>query len=247
MRSKLSIPKPSIWQNIFIFANMILCIDTAIDRCGVGLCDEGRMIDVMENETALRASEILHTQIGQLTSRNKIGMSDLKAIAVNGGPGSYTGLRIGASAAKGLCYALDIPLIHIDGLHVMKEGVTSRLGMDKYKYYIPMIDARRDEVFTTVLTDTNETMLIPQAIILDADSFKEFTNEPTLIFGNGAKKASELMDSSAHATYVNFNIFVSDFSKLVWDKWNSQIFENAVTYVPNYLKKFHFTGKKNTL
>jgi len=223
---------------------MILCIDTAIDRCGVGLCQDGLMVDTIENETAFKASEILHKQIGQLLDRNQLQLKDLQAIAVNGGPGSYTGLRIGASAAKGFCYALNIPLIHIDGLQLMKAGIIERKGLRDFDYYIPMIDARRDEVFTTIINKADEILLVPQALILTNDSFQQYKDHSVLFFGNGAEKASGILDRGVHYAYIDFFTFVADFQFLAWEKWQNREFENNVTYVPNYLKKFHFIGKK---
>lgn len=228
-----------------IFASVILCIDTAIDRCTVALCRNGELEASATDDSALRASEMLHLMIDQLLKSNNLVINDLKAVAVNGGPGSYTGLRIGATAAKGICYALNIPLIHLDGLRLLKEGIVDRRGMRDFDYYVPMVDARRKEVFTAVIQADDHLEMLPQPVILEPDSFSRLAGSKTIFFGNGAKKASEILNPEPGFTFIDHNTVPEDFAAMVQLKWEQNIFEDYVTYVPNYLKKFFLIASRN--
>jgi tRNA threonylcarbamoyladenosine biosynthesis protein TsaB len=225
---------------------MILCIDTALEHCGVGLLRDGRMVHAIDSDTYMRASEVLHQMIADVLEQSGVSLADIKAVAVNGGPGSYTGLRIGASSAKGFCYALDIPLIHAGALELMTEGAIHRAGYGDYELYIPMIDARRNEVFTAVYNKNRDVLLRPQPLILDETSFRDIPPGRALFFGNGAAKARELIRTGMDAEFVDFQCRTVDFSRLVWDKWKHSKFEDAVHYTPSYLKKFHFVSPKQT-
>ena len=223
---------------------MILCIDTAIDNCSVGLCQAGTIVDSMDDPIALKASEVLHIKIDELTERNSVQYNELTAVAVNGGPGSYTGLRIGASSAKGFCYALNIPLIHVDGLQLIKNAFIARYAKKEYDLYAAMVDARRDEVFMMIVDKNNNIILEPQAIILQKSTLEEYTKYTMAIVGNGAQKAEQILDSTVQFDYFDCRTQISDFNDLVSDKWKHKDFEDYITYAPHYLKKFHFTGKK---
>ena len=228
---------------------MIMCIDTAVDSCSVSLSWEGQSIDSISNPEARKASEILHLLIEDLLSRNKHTLKDIKAIAINGGPGSYTGLRIAAASAKGLCYALEIPLIHLDGLQLMTSALIKRKHQVEFDYFIPMIDARRNEVFTAVFDFQLNYVLSGQPMIIEINSFERFKNNRVILFGNGAEKSSHIMNQNEVSnnkgfTYItDFKLDVNDFNYLVWLKWKDKIFENIYTYKPNYLKKFYSTAK----
>lgn len=222
---------------------MILCIDTAVTSCNLGLISDGELVDALDGDQAMRASEILHTNLVQLLSRNNIGKGDLTAIAINGGPGSYTGLRIGASAAKGFCYALDIPLIHIDGLRLLFQAALRTKGAEAADYFIPMIDARRDEVFTGVYDRNGQALLNPQPLILQPDSFSAWDSGSCYCFGNGAEKARKILGLKK-AEFSDLNTQSLDFTWLAWEKWTNKDFENTVTYTPQYLKPVHVTKPK---
>jgi tRNA threonylcarbamoyladenosine biosynthesis protein TsaB len=219
---------------------MILCIDTAISKCSVSLSWEEKTIAKLEYNDAFKASEVLHGLIQQLLTDNEFTMQHLKAVAVNGGPGSYTGLRIGATTAKGLCYALDIPLIHINGLKLLTKGLIEREQQTEFSYYIPMIDARRMEVFTCIYNSNLENIKPPMSVILSENFGKELGSEKVAVFGNGSQKAETLI------TYTNFTFFntyesnIDDFNSLCWQKFKANEFENTATYSPEYLKDFYF-------
>ncbi len=219
---------------------MILCIDTALDKCSVALCWEDDCIDIVVNEDAFKASEVLHNLIQKILHKNNLELKDLKAVAVNGGPGSYTGLRIGATSAKGLCYALNIPLIHIDGLRLMTQAVLEQLD-NQFDYYVPMIDARRMEVFTCIFDKHMNLLLNSQPVILTENFLDNYVDGKIAVFGNCTQKASSIL-SSESITFLNDIYFnASCFKTLVWDKWLKADFQNNNTYAPNYLKKFYST------
>ena len=218
---------------------MILCIDTALSSCSVSLSWEGKTIAKLEHSDAYKASEVLHTLIEQLLDSKSVGLQALKAIAINGGPGSYTGLRIGASTAKGFCYSLNIPLIHLDGLKILSNGVINRYNKTNYDNYIPMIDARRMEVFTCIFNQSLETILPPKPVILTEEFGKELKNKKTIIFGNGAEKASSILQLQDATFFTEFKTDICDFNTLCWDKYCNEMFENYATYSPNYLKEFY--------
>lgn len=223
---------------------MILCIDTATTNCSLGLCWDGDVLDSIDSDQAMQASEILHTMTRDLLTRNNISLAQLRAVAINGGPGSYTGLRIGAAAAKGFCYGLNIPLIHIRGLELMTEGIIHREGRTGFDYYIPMVDARRNEVFTAVYREDLTPVTEPGALILEPGSFDRFSDGKSIFFGSGAPKAAHLLTLRQQQTFTYFTNFAYDFKRLVWLKWSQEQFEDIINYTPDYLKKFHFTGAK---
>lgn len=221
---------------------MILCIDTALSLCSVSLSWEGKTISKIEHENAFKASEVLHSLIQQLLAENETTLQDLKAIAVNGGPGSYTGLRIGATTAKGLCYALNIPLIHLDGLQILTNGIINRYNQKDFTYYIPMIDARRMEVFTGIFNRSLETISPSKPVILTTNYGTELKKEKIIIFGNGSEKAESIIQLPNVTFFNDFQTDISDFDSLCWEKYCNKVFENTATYSPNYLKEFYTTA-----
>lgn len=220
---------------------MILCIDTALEKCSIALCWNGDCIDVLTNEDTYKASEVLHLLIEKLLAKNNLTLKDIKAIAVNGGPGSYTGLRIGATTAKGLCYALNIPLINVNGLRLMTEEILERYNIT-FDYYIPMIDARRMEVFTCVFDQNMKPVMLPQPLILTTDLFNEYNDGSVIFYGNGANKAKEILNKKERTFVSDIESSAKYFKNLVWKKWLNKDFENSNTYAPNYLKKFYSTS-----
>jgi tRNA threonylcarbamoyladenosine biosynthesis protein TsaB len=223
---------------------MILCIDTAIAQTSVGLCDAKGLIDSIEGHSAMRASEVLHTHTAELLKRNNLSPSDLLAVAVNGGPGSYTGLRIGASTAKGFCYALNIPLIHIDGLELLANIAKGHTEWASNDYFVPMIDARRDEVFTATFDQNLNRVSDSGPLILQPESYRELSTSNTIFIGNGALKAKEILNNFSGFMFRSLESNMIDFSRLVKQHWEQRNFQNTITYVPKYLKKVHFVKQK---
>ena len=169
---------------------LILNIETATKNCSVSISKEGKTIALKElNDGNYSHAEKLHKLIEQVVLEAKIELSHLKAIAVSKGPGSYTGLRIGVSAAKGLCFALDIPMISVNTLQSLALSVSIDRG-----YKIPLLDARRMEIYSQVFNDKNEKIRDVHAEIIDSDSFSEFLNaDKVYFFGDGAEKCKEII------------------------------------------------------
>ncbi|MDE6331922.1 MAG: tRNA (adenosine(37)-N6)-threonylcarbamoyltransferase complex dimerization subunit type 1 TsaB, partial [Muribaculaceae bacterium] len=174
----------------------------------------------------------------------------LDAVAVSIGPGSYTGLRIGLSEAKGLAYALDVPLIGISTLKLMATRVMfSTLDIDPESIFVPMIDARRMEVFTAAFDFALDTLLEPQPLILDENSYATLleTGRPVLFFGDGSDKARSLI-TAPNATFVpDVAPLAVDMLPLADLAWNRREFLDLAYSVPAYLKSFQATRPKNPL
>ncbi len=221
----------------------ILCIETTSTNCSVALAGENgnfsnsfnisSCIDLIEDQSdGYSHGERLHVFIEQLLDRNGIKPKDLSAVAVSAGPGSYTGLRIGVSAAKGLCYALDIPLIAIDTLTALSYQNNS--GMDKC---IAFLDARRMEVYARVF-DNNQPQTEVEAVVLDENSFSHHLEKPTLIIGTGVSKFEEIL-YNANAVFRTSRPTALTMCDLALDKFRNQDFENDIAYFePFYLKEF---------
>jgi tRNA threonylcarbamoyladenosine biosynthesis protein TsaB len=225
---------------------MILQIETATASCSVALANDGVVLAVKQiNERNIHA-EVITLFIDELIKSAKIQYDDLDAIAVSCGPGSYTGLRIGISTAKGLCFAINKPLIAVETLEAMAYGVAS---MDKNisqdTLLCPMIDARRMEVFTAVFNYQGEKIKQTAAEIVTADSFGELLeNNKILFFGDGAEKCKAVLGASQNAQFLpGFINSASHLTQKALEKFRQSEFESVVFFEPYYLKDF-IAGKK---
>ena len=219
----------------------ILNIETSTKACSVALHKNGELIVCREDVTTnFSHSEKLLKFISKLFSDARLSLSDLDAIAVSMGPGSYTGLRIGVSTAKGLCYGLDIPLISISTLKAMSFGMALEIKAD---LYCPMIDARRMEVYSAFFDINNTEVRKIQADIIDENSYKKELEKKVVFFGDGSEKLIEkIKDKNA--------IFVSDIHPsakniglLSYQKFTKSLFEDLAYFEPFYLKDF-VAGRK---
>lgn len=217
----------------------ILNIETATKNCSVSLANEGKTLLYREiAELGYSHAEKLHVFIGTLIQEAGISFQDLKAIAVSKGPGSYTGLRIGVSAAKGFCYALGIPLIALDTLAILAQQVQVNSGL-----IIPMIDARRMEVYSAVFDANHAKIVEVQAEILTTESYAK-ANKPIYIVGDCQDKCQTVLTQS-HINFIADVQFPSaqDMSSLSYSKFLSQQFEDVAYFEPFYLKDFLLTKK----
>jgi len=213
----------------------ILNIETATKNCSVSLSKGGEIVAFKElNEEGFSHAEKLHGFISDVLAEANITFSDLNAVAVSKGPGSYTGLRIGVSAAKGLCFALDIPLISVNTLTSLAQSISISEG-----YKIPMLDARRMEVYSAVFDNNNQLKEDVSATIISEDSFKEFLeNHEVHFFGDGADKCKEIL-AHKNAKFID-NKFPSakNMVTLSYLKYKKSDFENVAYFEPFYLKDF---------
>ena len=217
--------------------SFILNIETATKNCSVAIAKNGETILCKEiAEEGYSHAEKLHVFIEEVIAEAKINVHDLVAVAVSQGPGSYTGLRIGVSAAKGLCYALGIPLIAVDTLQTLASQVNFKDGL-----IVPMLDARRMEVYSSILNSKLKIIREVQAQIITEDSFNEY-KEIIYFVGDCADKCKPVL------TKENF-IFLEeikypsakDMSKISYDKYQTKDIVDMAYFEPYYLKDFMIT------
>ena len=225
---------------------LILVIETATKNCSLALCENGITIKSIDyNDGDFSHAEKLHVFIEELLSKSDREFKDLNAVAVSKGPGSYTGLRIGVSACKGLCYGLNIPLIAIETLEVLARTYLEEHEIAEQDLLIPMIDARRMEVYTAIFDKTLNKIKETEAHILQNNSFDEFINKSSCHFiGDGAEK-SELLFKRDNTKFTP-NIYPSAkvMAQIVEQAFIAQKFEDTAYFEPYYLKDF-VDGKKN--
>jgi tRNA threonylcarbamoyladenosine biosynthesis protein TsaB len=218
----------------------ILNIETATKNCSVAVAKDGKTILCKEiAEEGYSHAERLHVFIEAIIKEAGIALQDLSAIAVSQGPGSYTGLRIGVSAAKGLCYALDIPLIAVDTLQALASQVTISSGL-----IIPMIDARRMEVYSAIFSPTLEKKREVLAQIIDDNSFED--KQETLYFiGDCAEKCKSVLTKENHV-FLEEIVYPSakEMSALSFEKFKISDTVDVAYFEPYYLKDFMITAPK---
>ena len=220
--------------------NYILNIETATKNCSVALAKEGQTILCKEiAEEGYSHAEQLHVFIETTLQEAGIRFQDLDAVAVSQGPGSYTGLRIGVSAAKGLCYTLNIPLIAIDTLQVLASQAKVTDGL-----IIPMIDARRMEVYSAIFNSKLEKQRQIQAEVITENSF-ETISEKVYFVGDCADKCQPVLVKSNFIFLKEVKYpSAKDMSAMSFSKFNNSEFEDVAYFEPYYLKDFMITTSK---
>ena len=215
---------------------LILNIETATKNCSVSLARDGKVLALKEmNEGKYSHSEKLHSFILEVLDEGKSRMEDLEAIAVSKGPGSYTGLRIGVSSAKGICYALEKPLISVPTLKCLAMQVNA----GEKGYIVPMLDARRMEVYTAVFNHAWEQLTETSASILEENSFSSYLDQNRVYFlGDGAEKCKALI-RHPNAVYMD-GLYPSanEMALLSEEKHGAGQFEDLAYFEPFYLKDF---------
>jgi tRNA threonylcarbamoyladenosine biosynthesis protein TsaB len=223
----------------------ILHIETTTTQCSVGLSKDGKIIALSEhNSEQYSHSEKLHVFIQECLQQASLSPSDLDAVAVSKGPGSYTGLRIGVSTAKGICFALDIPLISVSTLLSLSCQATVRSGV-----IIPLLDARRDEVYAAVYDQNHQEIRDIQAEIITNNSFLNYLNKDSVyIMGPGAEKCKLLIDAHPNLNFESTTSLPSaqQMVKIAHGKFERKEFENVAYFEPFYLKDFIGTPSKKT-
>lgn len=212
----------------------ILNIETSTTNCSVSLFNDLELIDCIEENTQdYSHSKSLHVFIDSVLKKSKIKPKDLSAISVSKGPGSYTGLRIGVASAKGLCFALDIPLISIETLEILSQNISNK-GI-----VIPCLDARRMEVYSAVFNNKNDRIRDTMAEILTENSFKDYLSTDEVYFiGNANKKIKEII-THKNACFID-NVLPSSrqMGVLSFKKFNENQHEDLNNFEPFYLKDF---------
>lgn len=215
--------------------SLILHIDTAVQIASVCLSEGERVITTLVNPSEKDSASWLHLAIQDVLQQNKFQPKDLQAVAVSAGPGSYTGLRVGMATAKGLCYALSVPLISINTLQMMAASIKA----PSTDLLCPMIDARRMEVFTGLFTTELEPVLPSTNMILNETSFEEQLKLSTIsFFGNGSIKAEQVIKHS-NALFVTSRATAENMVLIARKHFEAGQFSDLAYSEPGYGKDFH--------
>lgn len=222
----------------------ILCIETATTLCSIGIANAGKLVALKEVNEGYSHAERIEGLIDDALTQAGMTLSDLDAIAVGKGPGSYTGLRIGVSLAKGLCLGLNIPLIAVNTLATMARHpkVMSFSGVR-----IPMLDARRMEVYTAGFNSAHEEVFPTQAIVVDGNSFDFLPDTPVVFMGPGMDKCKEALSHISRAVFLD-DIWPSaeGMVGMATEKAQEKAWEDVAYFEPFYLKDF-VAGKPKKL
>lgn len=222
--------------------SLILSIETATKNCSVSLSEGGNVIALQEiAEANFSHAEKLHVFIEALLREKGKTFQDLKAVAISQGPGSYTGLRIGVSSVKGLCYALDLPMIALDTLEVLARQIKIESGI-----IIPMIDARRMEVFTAVYDASYQLLEPVKALVVESDSFVSKEKDTIHFLGDGASKCKDVIKGKS-LVFHDENVFPSarEMAVMAFAKYEKSDFVDVAYFEPFYLKDFVLLTKKS--
>ncbi|MDF4202030.1 tRNA (adenosine(37)-N6)-threonylcarbamoyltransferase complex dimerization subunit type 1 TsaB [Maribacter sp. SA7] len=221
---------------------VIINLETSSTNCSVCVAKEGEILAIKElNSANYSHAEKLHIFIEEVMKEASLKMEDLEAVAVSKGPGSYTGLRIGVSAAKGLCYALGIPLISISTL----KSMASQVKINNDEVLIPVLDARRMEVYSSVFDAELNEIRETKAEVIDENSFKEYINSKHIHFlGSGAEKIKELFPLESITYHCDVVPSAKEMASISSDKFNASNFEDVAYFEPYYLKDFVLQTKK---
>ncbi|MFW5757988.1 MAG: tRNA (adenosine(37)-N6)-threonylcarbamoyltransferase complex dimerization subunit type 1 TsaB [Bacteroidota bacterium] len=218
---------------------LILLLETATKVCSVGLSQNGKMIALRENKTPdYSHSSLLTVFAEEVIKEASLAFNQLDAVAVSMGPGSYTGLRIGVSAAKGFCFALNIPLIAVNSLESLAYVATTKTK-EKYDLLVPMLDARRMEVYTAVFDQNLHYCEPTNAMIIDKNSYLDkLAKNKILFFGDGAAKCREVINHPHAKFNETIHSSATGLLKPSLLKFKNRDFENTAYFEPFYLKDF---------
>lgn len=222
----------------------LLHIESTSTVCSVAISKDTELIAIKEINNGYTHAENLHVFIEQLLFETSLQAKDLNAISVSSGPGSYTGLRIGFSAAKGLAYALQIPLITIETLKALSSEVINSDNINAI--YCPLLDARRMEVYCAIYDNLLNEILPVQPLVLNEESIQLFNQEKDIyFFGDGMSKAKFLLQTLPHVHFIDdITASASSMIELAFQKYMTQDFADMAYVEPNYLKEFFFTTAK---
>jgi tRNA threonylcarbamoyladenosine biosynthesis protein TsaB len=231
---------------------MILCLETATSVCSVALCEKKGIISVKESVENKSHSSQLTLFIEELLNKQGIRTGDLDAIAVSKGPGSYTGLRIGVSVAKGIAYASSIPLIGIKTMLSMFYGIKNRVN-EKYPgddnlLFCPMLDAKRMEVYFSLFDSTGRIVKDISASVINKESFSNIPESVRIhFFGNGAGKCRDVISHGNSVFSDDFEVSASHMHIPVYEAFDTGNFEDVAYFEPYYLKDFIATVPKKNI
>ena len=222
---------------------LFLLIETSSPVCSVAIADENDVIAIEENDSGLR-----HAALAPVFVEKILKSYNPDAVVISAGPGSYTGLRIGTSLAKGICYGKNIPLIAASTLRAMADGLHKKQTLTLNTLLIPMLDARRMEIYTAVYDSSGNEVMPVQPMVLDENSFNSITDKQLICFGSGSEKAKPLFSGNKHFQFVdNFHLSAKYLLPQAIEKYNRNQFEDLGYFEPLYLKDFKITASKKKL
>ncbi len=217
--------------------SLILHIETAVEGASICLAHNQQLIAFKQNKDIKDSAAWLHHAIQTLLQENALTLPQLHAIAVSAGPGSYTGLRVGLATAKGLCYALELPLITLGTLEIMAAAARDASS----DLLCPMIDARRMEVFTAIYNKAGEAIIPPHNLVLDTNSFADILEKHTItFFGNGSAKWKPLIENTK-AYFADVEFTAKDMIALAAVTYQQKAFTDLAYSEPLYVKEFFTT------
>ena len=225
--------------------HLILCIESSTDICSVALFSGNQLIALAENKEGNKHSEIITILVNQCLEQAGQQITNLDAVAVSLGPGSYTSLRVGMSTAKGLCYALNIPLITIPSLDILAHGVILNMDISTNTIIVPMIDARRMEVYTSFFNNLGEKIHPENAVVLDETFIGSIRPacQKIIATGNGASKFQTHFHQE-NISYGSFETSAKMMGKEAFKRFLSKQFDDTAYAVPNYFKAPNITQPK---
>lgn len=228
--------------------NRIILIETSTSLCSTALVEDGKVVcERLSTEPRAHAS-MTAPYVNEMLKERGLGVKDCNAVAVSKGPGSYTGLRVGVSTAKGLCFGAGIPLISVGTLDTLVwQAMDDGLVPEGCRYIVPMVDARRMEVYTAIFTPDGKQVTPTEAMVVGEDSFKEQLSEgPVLFIGDGAGKCQGVINSH-NAHFVQCCPKASGMTRPAVATLNEGKFEDVAYFEPYYLKEFMTTTSKKKL
>ncbi|WP_320051705.1 tRNA (adenosine(37)-N6)-threonylcarbamoyltransferase complex dimerization subunit type 1 TsaB [uncultured Acetobacteroides sp.] len=228
--------------------SIILCIETGTEVCSVSLSNNSQIVDIRESAEPQAHARQLAVFIDELLKKNNLTTKDLSAVAVSEGPGSYTGLRIGVSTAKGICFGAKIPMIAVSSLQALTHGALRQVEGNGNILFCPMIDARRMEVYTALYNGDGSPKTAVEAAIIDESSFRnDLASNIVYFFGNGAQKCAEVINQP-NAKFIDVAHTAANMVPIAHQLFDSGNFVDVAYFEPFYLKDFVVTkSKKNSL
>ena len=222
---------------------MIICLETATNLCSVALCDSAGVISVLESDESKSHASLLTVFIQEILRNNGITAQELDGVAVSKGPGSYTGLRIGVSVAKGIAYGASIPLIGVETTLSMFYGIISgkyfSTGPERNTLFCPMLDARRMEVYYAIYDAEGNRIRTISAEVITKDTFAGYPESQKIIFfGDGALKCRDVIDRVNATFATEFMMSASYMYQPVFMAFNNHNYEDVAYFEPLYLKDF---------
>ena len=222
----------------------LLHIESATENCSVAISRDNKLLSILSENETMRHSEIITILITRVLEQSGLVYKDLSAVSVSEGPGSYTSLRVGTSAAKAICYAMDLPLISVNTLYSLASSIDVKEPADRY--YFSMIDARRMEVYGSLFDSKMKPVFENIPIILDDFDIFKYVGKNATVFlsGNGSEKAKQIFKQESFID-TNLKCNSGNLVNFAYFKYENKIFEDIAYFSPNYIKPPNITLPKS--